>query len=40
MDVPLLILGGPGTGKSSIMARAADDIYTKALQQQLPAPPG
>ena len=35
-DVPFVILGGPGLGKSSIMAKIAD-IYTRqAAQGQLP----
>ena len=35
-DVPLLILGQPGMGKSSIMAKAADDTNTLALDRKIP----
>ena len=33
-DAPFVILGGPGLGKSSIMAKIAD-IYSKKAQQGL-----
>ena len=36
VDVPLLLLGGPGTGKSSIMARVADVTVAKALTKEIP----
>ncbi|XP_022080358.1 telomerase protein component 1-like isoform X2 [Acanthaster planci] len=36
IDVPLLLLGGPGTGKSSIMARVADVTVSKALTKEIP----
>ena len=35
-NVPLLILGGAGIGKSSIMAKAADVYTTKAMEDQIP----
>ncbi|XP_064629063.1 TPR repeat-containing protein DDB_G0287407-like isoform X2 [Lineus longissimus] len=35
-DVPMLILGGPGTGKSSIMAKVADDTVDRALKNRIP----
>ena len=34
-DVPLLILGQPGMGKSSIMANAADDTNTEAINKKI-----
>ncbi len=36
IDVPFLLLGGPGTGKSSIMARVADVTVSKALLKEIP----
>ena len=35
-DVPLILLGGPGTGKSSIMARAVDATLTAAIDRKYP----
>ncbi len=35
-DVPLLLLGGPGTGKSSIMAKAVDNTLTAAIDRKIP----
>ncbi len=35
-DVPLLLLGGPGTGKSSIMAKAVDTTITAAIDRRIP----
>ena len=35
-DVPLLLLGGPGSGKSSVMAKAADVAATAAMQGKIP----
>ena len=35
-DVPLMLVGGAGSGKSSIMARVADDMVLKAAQKQIP----
>ena len=32
----MLILGGPGTGKSSIIAKAADETSTLALNNKIP----
>ncbi|XP_064604560.1 TPR repeat-containing protein DDB_G0287407-like isoform X2 [Liolophura sinensis] len=34
-DVPLLLLGGPGSGKSSILCKAAELISSKAQKRQL-----
>ncbi|XP_038068590.1 telomerase protein component 1-like isoform X1 [Patiria miniata] len=36
VEVPLLLLGGPGTGKSSIMARVSDVTVSKALTKEIP----
>lgn len=35
-DVPLLLLGGAGSGKSSIMARAVDATLTAAIDRKIP----
>ena len=35
-DVPMLILGGPGSGKSSIMAKMADETCQRANQKEIP----
>ncbi len=35
-DVPLLLLGGPGTGKSSIMAKAVDNTLNAAMERKIP----
>ena len=35
-DVPLMLVGGAGTGKSSIMARVADETSTRARQGKIP----
>ena len=35
-DVPLLLLGGAGSGKSSIMAKIADMAALKALENKIP----
>ena len=35
-DVPLLLLGGPGTGKSSIMAKAVDSTLSAAIEHKIP----
>ncbi len=35
-DVPLLLLGEPGTGKSSIMAKAVDVTLTAAIDGKIP----
>ena len=34
-DVPLILLGGPGSGKSSIMAKAVDNTLTAAMDQKI-----
>ncbi|XP_077998733.1 TPR repeat-containing protein DDB_G0287407-like [Glandiceps talaboti] len=36
IDMPLVLLGGPGMGKSSIMARAADVAVTQADNNDIP----
>ena len=36
IDVPFVLLGGPGTGKSSIMARVSDVTVSKALLKEIP----
>ncbi|XP_071494027.1 telomerase protein component 1-like [Diadema antillarum] len=36
---PLALLGGPGTGKSSIMARVAEVAVSKALTREIPGAP-
>ncbi|XP_072024365.1 LOW QUALITY PROTEIN: TPR repeat-containing protein DDB_G0287407-like [Amphiura filiformis] len=36
VDAPLILLGGPGSGKSSIMARVADFATAKALTGEIP----
>jgi GTPase SAR1 family protein len=35
-DVPLLLLGGAGSGKSSLIAKAADDVVNKAATGGIP----
>ena len=35
-DVPFLLLGRAGSGKSSIMAKIADMVVTKAMQGAIP----
>ena len=35
-SAPLILLGGPGTGKSSIMARVAEVAVSKALTREIP----
>ncbi len=35
-DTPFVILGGPGLGKSSIMARVAEVYHQKVLRGELP----
>lgn len=35
-DVPLLVLGGPGSGKSSILAKVADITEQDAFEKKLP----
>ena len=35
-DVPLLLIGGAGSGKSSVMSRLADLMYEKSLSKQIP----
>ena len=35
-EVPMLILGGPGTGKSSIMAKMADETRKRAEKKEIP----
>ncbi|XP_033113072.1 telomerase protein component 1-like [Anneissia japonica] len=39
VDKPLLLLGGPGTGKSSIMARVAEVTVAKAMSMEIPGSP-
>ncbi|XP_071951905.1 telomerase protein component 1-like isoform X2 [Antedon mediterranea] len=39
VDKALLLLGGPGTGKSSIMARVADVSVEKAISRDIPGSP-
>ena len=34
--VPLLLLGGPGSGKSSIMAKVSDIAVSRAANGQIP----
>ena len=34
-DVPLILLGGPGSGKSSIMAKTVDNTLTAAIDQKI-----
>nr|XP_006815135.1 PREDICTED: telomerase protein component 1-like [Saccoglossus kowalevskii] len=36
IDKPLIILGGPGMGKSSITAKVADEAEARALKKQIP----
>ncbi|XP_013381732.1 TPR repeat-containing protein DDB_G0287407 isoform X2 [Lingula anatina] len=36
VDVPMLILGDPGSGKSSVMARVADTMDEKARKNEIP----
>ncbi|XP_070562961.1 TPR repeat-containing protein DDB_G0287407-like isoform X2 [Ptychodera flava] len=36
IDRPLIILGGPGMGKSSIIAKVADEATLRASQKQIP----
>ena len=36
IDYPLVLLGGPGSGKSAIMARIGDEIATLATQNEIP----
>ncbi|CAH1785090.1 unnamed protein product [Owenia fusiformis] len=36
IDKPLLLIGGAGTGKSSIMARLADTTYQKSVTKSIP----
>nr|XP_054748224.1 TPR repeat-containing protein DDB_G0287407-like isoform X1 [Lytechinus pictus] len=38
-NAPLLLLGGPGTGKSSIMAKVAEVSVTKATTREIPGSP-
>ena len=35
-DVPLLVLGGAGCGKSSVMAKIVDDTVNKAHHHKIP----
>ncbi len=35
-DTALLLLGGPGTGKSSVMSRAVDDTLTRVRNKAIP----
>lgn len=35
-SAPVLLLGGPGTGKSSIMAKVAEVSVTKAATREIP----
>ncbi len=35
-DVPFMLVGGAGTGKSSIMAKVADDTNTMAINGKIP----
>jgi len=35
-DVPFLLVAGAGSGKSSVLARAADMACTKALSAAIP----
>ena len=37
-DVPLLLLGGPGCGKSSIVCSAASSVLAKIEAGQMPVP--
>ncbi|XP_076462217.1 TPR repeat-containing protein DDB_G0287407-like [Babylonia areolata] len=39
-DVPLLLLGGPGCGKSSVICSAANSVLTKVEGGSLPVPGG
>ena len=34
--VPLVVVGGPGTGKSSIMAKLADDTVARTRHGDIP----
>ena len=36
IDYPFVILGGPGTGKSAVMARVADVAYKMAALKEIP----
>ena len=36
VDYPLVVLGGPGSGKSAILARIADSTATLAVQKKIP----
>ena len=35
-DVPLMLIGGAGSGKSSLMAKAADTACTAAINKKIP----
>ena len=35
-DVPFMLVAGPGTGKSSVLAKAADMAFIKATNGQIP----
>ena len=35
-DTPLMLVGAAGTGKSSIMAKIADDTVTKSFEGKIP----
>ncbi len=34
-DVPFVLLGGPGCGKSSVMAKVADIFVSRAMNKQI-----